>query len=529
VTGPNFRILSVATLLAVWAPGCADEAKHAKNEGKAPAAEHKDSATAKTAVAASPADTEQALKLCEHGVPAELCTKCNPDLIEVFKAQGDWCNSHGVPESQCKQCNPTLSFTAEAVKGPTEPICGEHGVPEAMCTKCKPQLVAKFVKAGDYCREHGLPRSVCPFCDPEGAKARGIKPPEFPPPGTLVKLARPELVKRAGLETQRAEAKSFAESLDVVGQLDFNQNRLAQLSARTEALVAEVKVDVGDEVKAGQPLVVLTSAGVGESQGKLSAAKARLEATRATLAREESLLARRISSQREVDAARAEVAAAQGEYDGASAGLRAAGAGTTGNGGRYTLVAPFAGIVISRNVVTGKTAEPGETLVEVADLTTLWAVLDVPEESATKVKPGQKVVLRFEGNGHSEMAATVSRVAANVDKVTRTVRVRVDVPNPERTLKAGLFIRARVDVGGDQEAVLLPRDALQHAEGHALVFVRTGEGVYEPMAVQFRPAPNTQVAILKGIAAGAEVVTTGAFLLKTEILKDSIGAGCADD
>ncbi len=521
----SLRALATATLLGLWTPGCAKDGKQAKEQPKAAVASKEEQSGASEARVTA----GQAVKLCEHAVPAELCTKCNPDLIEVFKAQGDWCGSHALPESQCKQCNPTLSFTAEAVKGPAEPICGEHGVPEAMCTKCKPLLVTKFVQAGDYCREHGLPKSVCPYCDPEGARARGIQPPAFPPPGTLVRLARPELATRAGLETQRAEAKSFAESLDVVGQLDFNQNRLAKLSARSEALVTEVKVDVGDAVRAGQPLVVLTSAGVGEAQGKLSAMRARAEAARAALVREEALLARRISSQRDVEAARTELAAAQGEYEAAAAGLRAAGAGTGGNGGRYTLVAPFAGVVISRDVVAGKTASPGETLVEVADLSTLWAVLDVPEEFATKVKTGQKVLLRFEGNGHSEITAIVSRVAASVDKATRAVRVRVDVPNPDGALKAGLFLRARVAVGGDKEVLLLPRAALQHAEGHALVFVRAGDGVYEPKAVEFRPAPDGQVAILRGLARGAEVVTVGAFLLKTEILKDSIGAGCADD
>lgn len=527
MTGGRFLALATVTLVGFWTSGCANKTAPDATRTKAAAVEPAPDAK-KAAEARETAVSTVAVKLCDHSVPAELCTKCNTDLIEVFKAQGDWCASHGLPESHCRQCNPGLSFTAGAVK-PKEAICGEHGVPEAMCTKCKPSLVTKFVQAGDYCREHALPRSVCPYCDPEGAKARGIQIPAFPPPGTLVRLARPDLESRAGIETQRAETKSSAEALDVVGQLDFDQNRLVKLSARSEALVAEVKVDLGDAVRAGQPLVVLTSAGVGESQAKLSAARARLEGARATLAREESLLARRISSQRDVEAARTEVAAAQGEYEAAASGLRAAGAGTAGSGGRYTLVAPFAGVVVARDAVAGKTASPGETLIEVADLATLWAVLDVPEEVATRVKVGQRVLLRLEGRDQSEIAATVSRVAASVDKATRAVRVRALVSNPDGALKAGLFIRARIEVGGDQEILALPRAALQHAEGHALVFVRTGKGLYEPKAVAFRAAPDGQIAILSGIAPGAEVVTVGAFLLKTEILKDSIGAGCADD
>lgn len=492
--------------------------------------ESKEASATQQNVAAAPA-TPGTQILCEHGVLADLCTKCTPELEAVFKAQGDWCNEHGVPESQCKQCNPRLDFSAQgqaAAVQAKEPICREHGVPEAMCTKCKPQLVAKFVEAGNFCREHGLPESVCPYCHPELARAAGIEPPTFPPPGTTVRFAKDTIEARAGIQTERAAEAAFSEAIDVVGQLEFNQNRLARLSARHEALVTEVEVDVGDEVKAGQQLVLLTSGGVGGAQGRLSATKARLEAAEATLMREEQLLARGISSRREVDEARAQLAAAQGEHQAAQAELRAAGAGSTGSGGYYALSAPFAGDVVNRNAVAGMTALPDEVLIEVADLSTVWAMLDVPEEVAMRVRPRQKVTLRFESGIYEDIVAEVSRVAASVDKQTRTVRVRVDVANDKRTLKAGLFLRARIELAGAEKAILLPRDAVQRAEGHDLVFVRTSEGVYEPKTVQVRAAPEGRVAVTRGLDAGAEVVTVGAFLLKTEILKDSIGAGCAD-
>lgn len=529
---PPALLLGALIALAATAPACS----RSKAEGAAPA----EGATPAAAATPTPtsakegsteASGEGAVTLCEHGAPAELCTRCDPDLVAVFKESGDWCNEHQVPESQCKQCNPALDFTKQASTGPKEPYCGEHGVPEAKCTKCRPQLVAQFVAAGDYCREHGLPESVCPYCHPEVARAAGVEPPVFPPPDLRVRLARADIAAAAGLQTQVASPRPYTETLEVVGQLDFNHNRLAQLSARGEALVTEVKVDLGDVVKAGQPLVLLASAGVGESQGRLSAARARLTTARAALQREEALQARGISSQREVEEARAQLAEAQGEAQAASAGLGAAGAGAASSGGRYALSAPFAGVVVGRSATAGKSASAGDTLVEVADVSTLWALLEVPEESASRVKPGQRVLLRLEGGGGGgrEVEARVARVAAAVDRATRTVRVRVDVPNPDGALKAGTFLRARIEVSGAEEALLLPRDAVQTAEGHTLVFVRTGEGEYTPKAVEARAAPDGRMAILKGLTPGAEVVTTGAFLLKTEILKDSIGAGCADD
>ncbi len=535
---PQHRHLMGAALLLSLAVGCT-KGEVPATEAEAPASKTQATTAVATQEVKPPPSSRTAAgpKLCQHGVPAELCTQCSPEIAEVFKEKGDWCSSHDVPESHCFKCNPNLTFAS--TQGPAageahatvphEAWCGEHGVPEAKCTKCKPQLIAKFIDAGDFCREHGFPESVCPYCNPEVVKAAGHAPPVFPPPDMEVKLASPELEKKVGLETTRAASQRFAPSLEVVGQMDFNHNRLAQLSARGEALVAEVKVDIGDRVKTGESLVVLMSAGVGESQGKLSAARARVEAARAALQREEGLASRGISSRREVEEAQAALAEAQGEYQGAMASLKAAGAGTGGSEGRYTLTAPFAGVVVSRTAVVGKTASSDETLIEVADMSTLWAILDVPEEAASQVHPGQPVTLFLDGGGHPLVEAKVSRVAASVDRETRTVRVRVDVANPDGAFKAGHYLRARIQTGGEREAVLLPRDAIQEAEGRKLAFVRTGPGVFKPVAVELGSPVGEAVPVFNGLTAGVEVVTTGAFLLKTEILKDSIGAGCVDD
>ena len=479
-------------------------------------------ATATGTQAASPA----APKLCEHGVPADQCTKCNPDLIAVFKEMGDWCNEHGVPESQCRQCNPNLRFDATPATAAAVPWCKEHSVPEAMCTKCNPTLIAKFIAANDYCREHGYPESVCPYCHPEKVKAGGHEPPAFPEPGTKVKLASAETEQKAGIQTAVAEAKPFARSIEVVGQLQFDQNRLARLSARGEAVVSEVKVDIGDRVRKGQILVVLSSGAIGGAQSRLAAAKARVEAAQAALGREQSLHESGISSKKDVEQARTELAAAKADHDAARSELRAAGAGDAGTGGRYVLAAPFDGTVVAREAAAGRTAGADDVLVEVADVRTVWAVLDVPEEQASAVRPGQRVVVRIEGAEPRD--GRVSRVAAAVDPQTRTVRVRVDLSNKDGALKAGSFVRASIELAEPKTAVLVPRTALQRAQGHDLVFVRTAAGQYDPVNVEVGVRTAEVVEVVRGLRAGAEVVTTGAFMLKTEILKDSIGAGCAD-
>jgi cobalt-zinc-cadmium efflux system membrane fusion protein len=473
--------------------------------------------------AAAPATGEAAL--CEHRVPADLCTRCIPGLIPVFKSQGDWCQEHGVPESQCLECDPNLTFTANAAY---KDWCREHAVPESKCTKCHPDLVVRFIEAGDYCREHGYPASVCPICHPELVKAAGEAAPVFPEPGTKVALASAETAIEAGIETRRVERRRFARTLDVVGQLAFNQNRHAQLSARAEALVLEVQVDVGDEVKASQALAVLASSSVGTDQARLSAAEARLETARQVYDRERGLAESGVSPKQSAEQAKSELAAAQAEVDAARAALSAAGTTPGGTGGRYVLRAPFAGTVVARDAVAGKTASAGQVLIEVADLSTLWALLDIPEADAGQVRPGQRVRITFEGMRGEVREGEVTRVGARVDQQTRTVGARIELPNPERRLKAGAFLRAAVEVAPEHDAIMVPHDAIQHAGDCTLVFVKKGEGLYEPVAVELGVSGEDGVEVIKGLSPGMEIVTTGAFLLKTEILKESIGAGCCE-
>jgi cobalt-zinc-cadmium efflux system membrane fusion protein len=524
VTLPSARQAFVAML--IWLLGancsCSKSEKPAGGDSKPVAMP---TTTAKALPPHPPA--AEAVKLCEHRVPADLCTQCNPELAEVFKEKGDWCGEHGVPESHCFKCNPKLDFT-KSVMAAAADWCGEHGVPESMCTKCKSELVAKYVEKGDFCREHGFPESVCPICHPEKVRAAGHEPPVFPKPGTKVKLASADTEREIGIESEKVEKRPFALSLEVVGQLQFNENRLARLSARGEGVVVEVKVDIGDHVKRGQPLVLLASGSIGQEQSRIAGSKGRVGAAKAALEREKGLLVSGISSRREVEQAQAELAEAQAQLTGGQASLRAAGAGE-GGVGRYALSAPFAGTVVARQAVAGQTVAPGQTIVEVADLGIMWALLDVPEDKARLVQPGQKVRLTSDAGG-AQLEGTVSRMSAVVDPQTRTVRARVDLANPNRDLRAGTFVRATIELAAaDGGALLVPHESVQFAEGQQLVFVRTAAGQYDPRPVALGARAGKYIEVARGLSSGEEVVTTGAFLLKTEILKDSIGAGCVDD
>lgn len=465
---------------------------------------------------------------CEHGVVEALCTKHHPELVPVFKSQSDWCDEHGLPRSQCTKhdAGPALQQGA----GDDALWCKEHGLPESQCTKCHPELVADFIAKGDYCREHGFPQSACPICHPELPAKSGHSAPTFPDEATRVRLASAGTARDVGVETVRVHKGSLAKSLEVTGELGFDANAQAQVSTKDDARVLEVLVDVGDEVKAGQPLVVLASAGAGADRAQLASSSARLDAAKAALARLEQLQG--ITAQKNLDEARRDVATAQAEHDAAAAALRATGADSgASSGGRLVLTSPLAGTVVSREAVPGRTTRAGDVLVHVANTKTLWATLDVPEEESASVRAGQRVTLRFEGLKTEPRDGVIAKVGASIDPHTRTVRARVDVDNEDGRLKSGLFLRARIMVADAKEALIVPRAAVQRAEGRSIVFVHApsdGGVSYRPVVVTLGEGDAERVQVVTGVSEGDEVVTTGAFLLKTEILKGSIGAGCCD-
>lgn len=454
--------------------------------------------------------------LCEHGVPAAVCTKCNPEVIPVFQSKGDWCDEHGLPESHCLECNPNLRF-GEEEKAAAD-WCAEHGLPESQCTRCNPELVGKYIEAGDYCREHGYPQSACPIC-----KGTHV----FPPPGMKVRLASAATAADVGLETVRATRRPFGSSLQVVGVLAFDPALRASVSSLDEAVVRKVHVDIGDVVEKGAPLVTLSSVKIGEGRATAAASRSRAETARVRLEREEALHQKGISSRAEVEAARRELAEAEAALASARSILEVSGAAGGGRQGTFVLSAPLSGVVASRPAGAGQAVTGGEVLVEVADPRSLWAWLDLPQRAAADVVPGQSVSIRLEGR-NDERSGVITAVAPTVDPSTRTVRARVVVKNERGDWKAGSFVRASISTGGDREALVIPKAALQRGEGKPIVFVQEQVGVYRPVAVETGTATGGDVEILRGLEEGDEVVTTGAFLLATETRKDSIGAGCCE-
>lgn len=422
----------------------------------------------------------------------------------------------------------TRATPADAARAGEGAMCAEHGVLEVVCTRCNPKLAPVFKAKGDWCAEHDLPESICPVCHPErgGRPAAQVDPESEPPAdGTLVVFRSREVAEQAGIETVRVVAGEQRAEITATAILRADAASSSRINARIGGVIREVRGDVGTVIEQGGVLALVESAELAAIRSRLTAARDRLRTADAALERERSLFDQGIAAAREVDAARSEMEAARAEVAAGTATLEMIGA-TTAEARLLSIRSPIAGTVTERHVSAGALVSEGDPLFEVVDVTRLWAEIDIPEREAVAVRLGQPAVIVVDGVA-GEITGAVDALSPVIDPATRTLRARVRLDNSAGRWRANMYARARI-LGAPSSALLVPREAVQEARGAQLVFVRRSVDRFETRRVRTNPAGGDLLAVTSGLQSGDEVVTVGSFLLKTETLKESIGAGCCD-
>ena len=411
----------------------------------------------------------------------------------------------------------------------SDDLCAEHGVLEVICTKCHPKLIAVFQAKGDWCPEHGFPMSVCPVHHPErgGRPAMEVGVDQAPASGTKVRFKTLAAARDAGIETVAAERGMEGAGVFATATIVADASHVAVVNPRAPGVVRSIQEDLGSSVVAGAPLAVLESSAVGEDRSRLQAAKARAAVAEANYRRAKELFDKGLAATREVEEAERDWEWAKSDVTAAAGALGMVGA-TEDLEGTYVLRAPIGGVVTKRAATVGTLVDTDDPLFEIVDTSQLWADIDVPETYAHRVRPGQRVVFAVEGLPGREFHGIVKFVSPMIDPQTRTTKVRATLQNRERLLRVNMFAKARIVDDANASAVLVPKAAVQDAKGVQLVFVQLAPDVYEARRVRTMPAGNDKVAVASDIRPDERIVTTGSFLLKTETLKESIGAGCCE-
>jgi cobalt-zinc-cadmium efflux system membrane fusion protein len=191
--------------------------------------------------------------------------------------------------------------------------------------------------------------------------------------------------------------------------------------------------------------------------------------------------------------------------------------------------APFAGELVERTAVRGALIEAGKPLFTLADRSTMWAMLNLPESVLARVKAGQTVELQVESLPGQTFTGKLTWIGAEVDERTRMARARAEVANPDGLLKANMFAQARILTRTAEGALLLPASAIQNVESRPMIFVKLADDLFEARVVRVGARFDDRLEIVEGLKPHEPVAVAHSYPLKSALLISRLGAGCADD
>jgi len=394
-------------------------------------------------------------------------------------------------------------------------FCAEHGVDESGCTRCNPNLIPEFQATGDWCAEHGVPETQCALCNPDVAAA-GVAPPsqfadphaghdhepgeehtetavtgdepypglsivyrsnqpECPTDESIITFASSQTAERAGIEVRPVITATVHDHFEAPAEVVFDQNATSVLSSSLPISVVRWLAEPGDEVQPGDALAIVESPDMAMLQGEY------LEAW-------SDWLVHKRERERAADMV------SRGLID--SASYERSSGDATGSRARWVQSE-------SRLYLAG-----------------------VSPEDLDKLRASGEVRSRFTLHGAlRRTAGEVIWISSFLDPRTRTATVRVK-PVQAGSLRAHEFGRLRLPVGPAEPSILVPRDAVQWEGCCNVVFVQEAADRFRPRKVEIAAADAAYYRVISGLQPDDQVVVAGSFLLKTELKKSSIGAGC---
>lgn len=354
------------------------------------------------------------------------------------------------------------------------------------------------------------------------------------PPTNRVEFS-PEALKRAGIETAEVTAQPLGQVLTTTGQLALNEDSVVRIGTFVDGRVTHIFAKVGDAVRKGQTLVHIHSHELTDARGAVAKAKALVAEKEKALAfakaeadRAERLFAAKAIAKREVDQTNAHVVALNAEIELAKAELERAAeflehlAVDQDAPDEVAIHSTLSGIVTKRMITEGTVVSDATDLMEVANISTLWAVAEVPEAQAAFARIGQTVSIQLPALGDATISAKVIHLGTSLNPETRTVQVRCLVNNARGNLRPEMYATININGGAPQAALAVPREAVQDINGEKVVFLALENNTFEKRVVQVGREQGNLLEITNGLQAGSRVAIKGTFFIKTEFLKGSL-------
>ncbi|MEW6037576.1 MAG: efflux RND transporter periplasmic adaptor subunit [Pseudomonadota bacterium] len=342
-------------------------------------------------------------------------------------------------------------------------------------------------------------------------------------------MADPDLLKR--LRVAVLSEGELYEPLRVPGRVSIEEfSRLARIGATVTGRITRIDASVGQQVKRGQKLAVLNSTEFSDTQRAFLKALTQKHLHGVIVERARKLYTSGVISEMELQRRVAELSHAETEYNATADQLRVLGmsedaiAKLEKNRAIQPLVpvvSSIEGIVMERHVSQGLVVQPADVLFVVADLSQLWIVAEVPEQQAEWARVGQQVEAEIPALSDRRVKGHLVYIAPTVDPETRTVTVRMEVANPDGSIKPEMLATMLIS-GKVSRLPMLPAEAVVRDGDQDAVFVPAGDAKFRMKAVTLGKEIGGQRPVLSGLSAGDEVVTDGSFHLNNERLRKEL-------
>lgn len=295
-----------------------------------------------------------------------------------------------------------------------------------------------------------------------------------------------------GIRVATVAQRDISSTVEVAGTLQFSERDVSIVQARTSGFVERVYARApGDVITTGSPLADVTNPEWVGAQQEFLAVKVMGDAALTQAARQRlALLGIPPSVIQHVDSSNRAMAVT-------------------------TITAPTSGVISELMVRQGMSLSPGMTLARITGLGTVWLELALPQTQASNLAIGQVVAARLTADPETVLKGKVTSVLAETNPDTRTLRVRVELPNPGQKLRAGMLATATLH-GPSESVLLVPSDAVIRTGKRTLVYLAEDGGQFKPVDVQIGAERDGRLVIRQGLTAGQKVVASGQFLLDSE-------------
>jgi cobalt-zinc-cadmium efflux system membrane fusion protein len=329
---------------------------------------------------------------------------------------------------------------------------------------------------------------------------------------------------RKDLTVEPAVVAEVGASLSVAARIDFDETRITRVGSPVMGRIASLYVREGEEVKRGQLLATLSSTGLSEAQLTLLKTTSQRQLAQRAVERARTLLDAGVIGAAEVQRREAELSQSASEVDAARDQLALLGmlpesidelVKTRRINSATRVIASMDGVVLDRKITLGQVIQPADTIFEIADLTHLWLLADVPEQNAGRLQEGQLVEASIGALPNLTLRGKLAFISHTVNPETRTVRVRMELPNPRARYKPAMLATMLLKEHTEKRTVV-PVAAVVREENAEHVFVQRAPGTFVLRPVSLGDEFDGRRVLLEGLQPGEQIVTAGAFHLNNE-------------